>query len=73
MRLPRVVVIRERAAGAGLHGHVHEPVVLEDRLRDLLARHPVRDGDLHLPLATVVFRRCWIQNPRSSGGIRKMK
>ena len=46
--VPRVVVIRERAAGRGVHGNACEAVVLEDHQRDLLAAHPVRNRDLHL-------------------------
>ena len=45
----RVVVIRERPTRSRLDRDVVEPVVLQDHLRHLLAGHPVRDRDLHLP------------------------
>ncbi len=46
--VPRVVVIRERPTGRRVHRNAREAVVLEDHQRDLLAAHPVRNGDLHL-------------------------
>ena len=46
--LPRVVVVGERPARRRIDGDAREPVVVEDRARDLLARHPVRNRHLHL-------------------------